>query len=153
MGLSGVQLFNPAIGEKSTPLDQFQVFMASLIFLAMNGHQMLIAAIVKSFSILPLSSRLISVSEYSSLGTITQDILIMGIKFAAPVLVAVLVMNLVMGIVGRAVPQINVLITSLPVNILAGFAVLIFSLPIFVSQVESMIDMSTVDLFKLLRSY
>ena len=63
-----------------------------------------------------------------------------GIKFSAPILVSILVVNLVMGVIGRTVPQMNVLVTSFPVNILVGFAILIFTLPLMIDQMGDFLD-------------
>ncbi len=153
MGLSGVQLFNPSIGETSTPIDQFQVFLVSLLFLAINGHHIFLSALTKSFQMVPLSADLLSLQVFSNVGVMVQQIMVIGVKLAAPVLVAITITNIMMGIIGRAVPQINVLITSLPVNILVGFIVLIFSLPVFMGQVEGLLAVTADNLFKVLKAY
>lgn len=153
MGLSGVQLFNPSMGGNSTAIDQFQVLLVSLLFLALNGHHMFLGALVKSFEMVPVSAQFVSVAGFESIGDIVNSIMIIGVKLSAPVLVAITIMNVVMAIIGRAVPQINVLITSLPVNILVGFLVLIFSLPVFLGQVDGLIEFSATNLFKMLKSY
>ena len=64
MGLSNTQLFNPAIGERATPIDQFQVMIASLFFLSVNGHHLFLSALMDSFDIVPLSQDLISVNSF-----------------------------------------------------------------------------------------
>ena len=58
------------------------------------------------------------------------------VQIAAPVLVTILFLNISMGIIGRAVPQINVLITSLPMNILAGLVIVLISLPLALSFLD-----------------
>lgn len=153
MGLSGAQLFNPATGETSTPIDQFQIYLVSLLFLALNGHHLFLSALAASFEMVPLSLNLISVAGFASMGEFVQQIMIIGVKLSTPVLVAVTLMNMVMAIIGRAVPQINVLITSLSVNILVGFLVMIFSLPIVLGQTEVLLNFSAESLFRLLKTY
>lgn len=153
MGLSGVQLFNPASGERSTPLDQFQVFMGSLIFLALYGHHFLISAIFDSYQVVPMSLTGLSVDVFRQIGVYADMVMLIGIKLSAPVMISILLMNIMMGIIGRAVPQINVLITSLPVNILVGFLVLIVSLPVIMEQMDGLLETTSVTLFKVLKSY
>jgi len=58
-----------------------------------------------------------------------------------------------MAVIGRAVPQINVLITSLPVNILVGFGVMIVGLPLFLWQLQDLLNLATTVVFKLLKAY
>ena len=153
MGLSGVQLLNPALGERSTPLDQFQVMIATLFFLAINGHHLLIAGLVQSFDLVPLSQVALNMSGFAQMGQVMQEIMIIGVKLSAPVMVAIFLMNVVMALIGRAVPQINVLITSLPVNILGGLAVLIVSLPLIMGQMEGILEHTAARVFQLLKSY
>lgn len=152
MGLSGVQLFNPAMGEQSTAIDQTLVMLAGLFFLAINGHHLFLTGIVKSFDLVPLSMNLVHTGVFGHAGEMLQTIMVIGLKLSAPVMIAVLLMNLVMAIIGRAVPQINVLVTSLPVNILVGFLVFMISIPLIVTQMEGVLDVSAEYVFKLMKA-
>lgn len=81
-----------------------------------------------------------------------QQVTIAGLKMGAPVMVVIFFLNVAMGIVGRAVPQINVLVTSLPVNILAGLVVMIVTLPALILGLDkSMVDFGEM-LFRLMKS-
>jgi flagellar biosynthetic protein FliR len=68
-------------------------------------------------------------------------------------MVAIFFSNLAMAIVGKAVPQINVLITSLSINVAVGFIVMIVSLPLVVTQMESFLEVTTVKVFEFLKSF
>lgn len=151
MGISSAQLFNPALGSNSSVTDQFLVTLATLFFLAIQGHHLFISALHQSFDILPLSNQFISFGAFENFGVVAQGIMVMGVKMSAPVLISILIMNLIMAIVGRAVPQINVLITSLPVNILVGFLILIVSLPLIMMQMNDFLELTAVQLFKILK--
>lgn len=153
MGLSGAQLFDPTTGEMGTPIDRFQVLLVSLLFLAFNGHHVFLEGLVASFKLVPMSFDLINIIGFQSVGQIVQEVMEIGVKLSAPVLIAITVMNIMMAIIGRAVPQINVLITSLPVNILVGFMVMIFAMPMVLGQVEGLIGFSAEWMFKILKTY
>jgi len=153
MGLSGVQLFNPTIGERATALDQFQILIGSLIFLAILGHHLFLEALMQSFTLVPISTSGLSFELFKSFGEYLDIITAIGLKLAAPVMVSIMIMNIMMGIIGRAVPQINVLVTSMPVNILVGFIVLIVSIPVIMGQMQGIVELSHVSIFKLLKSY
>jgi flagellar biosynthetic protein FliR len=75
----------------------------------------------------------------------------MGLKMAAPVLVAVFLTNLSMGVLGRAVPQINVLVTSLPVTISIGIGVLFFTIPLMVLEMNGMLNLMADQFFQMLK--
>jgi flagellar biosynthetic protein FliR len=153
IGLTTAQLFNPALNEQSAALDQFYLILATLLFLGIQGHQMLLTALAKSYEFVPLSTTWYSIQAFGSMGHIAQEIMLMGIKLSAPVLVAILFLNVAMAVIGRAVPQMNVLITSLPVNILVGIVVLFVTLPVMVWQMDSLAQETIGELFQMIRSF
>lgn len=150
-GLSSEQLFNPATGGTTTAVTQFQVLIGSLLFLTMDGHHQLIACVVKSFEVVPLSLDGINLLSKDAVGTLGKDVIWQGFKIAAPVVVAIFFMNLIMGIIGKAVPQVNVLITSLPVNVMVSFIVILVSLPLMIRQMDSLSSLTMERLFLVLK--
>ncbi|MCB9025962.1 MAG: flagellar biosynthetic protein FliR [Bdellovibrionaceae bacterium] len=153
MGLSSAQLFNPTLEGQASVTNQFLVGIATLFFLAIQGHHLFLSALNQSFQLVPLYMESLSFAHFEGFSQVVQAIMIMGLKMSAPVLMAVLFMNLVMAVIGRAVPQINVLITSLPVNILVGFIVMIISLPLIVVQMNGLLELTATELFKLLKAF
>ncbi len=153
MGLSAAQIFNPSMNMQQSSVNQLYFFLAAFLFLAIQGHHYFITGLAKSFEMIPLSvliPRLSSLGEFALLG---QTILEVALLLSAPVLVSILLVNFSLGIMGRAVPQINVLITSLPVNALVGLAVLIISLPFFVDGLRTEIVEFSGILFNFLRVF
>ena len=105
-----------------------------------HGYQTDLASLRRQFSI-------------SLKGSNLQQLIEIGIKLSAPVMVAIFFSNLAIAIVGKAVPQINVLVTSLSVNIAVGFIVMIVSLPLVMMQMESFLEITTVKVFEFLKSF
>jgi flagellar biosynthetic protein FliR len=153
IGLASAQLFNPQIGAQSTSIEQFKVILASLFYLGIQGHHLFISALVDSYNIVPVGHLGLSFAGFAKMGQFAQEIMEIGVKMCAPVMVAILFMNVAMAVIGRAVPQINVLVTSLPVNILVGLFILILSLPLFLWQMNGLIDFSAMRMFQLLKAY
>ncbi len=152
MGLSQAQVFNPSLGAQGNAVEQVQLAIATLFFLAINAHHVFLSGLVQSFSFVPLSMQGLNFSVFSDIAMVGHEILIITIKIAAPVFVSVLLMNLTMGVIGRAVPQINVLITSLPINILVGFLILILTLPLFMSEISGFLNSMTMVVFKYMKA-
>ncbi len=136
MGLSAAQMFNPALGIQVNTVEQFELMLATLFFLAVNGHHVFIGGLAESFHFVPLADIAIKVKGFSAMAVVAQDVLVMGLKISAPIIIAIFITNITMGIVGRAVPQINVLVTSMPITVLLGFAVLFVVMPLFVSEMN-----------------
>lgn len=153
LGVSSAQLFNPAMGEVSTSFDQIFVTLASLFFLSINGHHMLISGLFDSYQIVPISKLGINLEGLGGLGPVTQTITLMALKFSAPVMVSILFMNIAVALVGRAVPQINILITSLPINILVGLFIVFFSLPLLLWEMTDLLNLTAMKLFQFIKSY
>jgi flagellar biosynthetic protein FliR len=112
-----------------------------------------LAALFKTYEILPISNAGINYKGFPGLAEVAQDFTIAGIKMSAPVMAAVFLVNITMGIIGRAVPQINVLVTSMPVNILVSIGVMIVSLPLFVTGLEEHIFEAMNKSIELIKSY
>lgn len=151
IGLSSAQILNPTVGSQVTALEQFQVVIASLFFLAINGHHSFLTGLSESFEILPISSNGISFLSFQHLVLQLQDFLGAALRMASPVIASILFVNIAMGIMGRVVPQINVLITSWSVNIIAGIAIILLSLPFFVDELSNIFEMTLTLLMKSLR--
>jgi flagellar biosynthetic protein FliR len=151
IGLSSDQLFNPHLDRRVTSIEQFHLLIGGLFFLAFNGHHIFIQGLMESFNVIPLAKVSFNFVVFRDIVSITQDIFIMGIKLSAPVLGAIFLANMAMGIIGRAVPQINVLVTSWPVNIMLGFSIMIVSLPLFMVSLGETLNWSADNLFSILR--
>lgn len=152
IGLSGSQLFNPAFGAQMSTVEQFKLSVASLFFLSINGHHLFLNGVVDTFRILPLSFEMLNLTGLNSSVLFAQEIFFIGLKMSAPVLVAIFFVNVTMAIIGRTVPQINVLITSLPVNILVGFIVMFVSMPLLIWQMHELLEVTSERLITFVRT-
>lgn len=153
MGLSSAQIFNPALNTQQSSVNQLYFFLAAFLFLGIRGHHYFIMGLAESFKLVPLSvilPRLSTLGEFVLLG---HKIIEVGLMLSAPVLVSILLVNFSLGIMGRAVPQINVLITSLPINALMGLGVLIVILPFFVDALKTEINEFSQVLFGFLKVF
>lgn len=153
MGLSSSQLFNPAIGARVSTIENFKLIVASLFFLAINGHHLLMSGLVDTFRIVPMSMEMVNLHHLNAFGVFVSEIMVVGLKISSPVLISIFFMNMTMAIIGRTVPQINVLITSLPVNIMVGFIIMFVSIPLLVWQMHDLLELTTERLFALVKTY
>lgn len=134
LGISSAQLFNPTFQTSATPIDTLYYGMAVLFFLLVDGHHMFLTGLVQSYDVAPIYSWTLDGKNFAQIALIGKDVIVMGLQLASPVLVSILLINISLAIVGRAVPQINVLVTSMPINALVGIVVLIVSMPFMLDQ-------------------
>lgn len=133
MGLSSAQMFNPTSGSQATPIDTICYILGALVFLVIDGHHMFLTGLVQSYDVLPATRWGMEIQTFSQVALFGQSVVEFGLKVSAPVLVSILLINISLAIVSRAVPQINVLVTSMPVNALAGFVLMILMIPMLVN--------------------
>lgn len=152
MGLGQAQVFNPMMGSMSNAMEQFYTVIATLIFLVLNGHHMMIIGLVESFNSAPIAQLSFQYATLIEVVLKIQSFLIIGIKIAAPVMIAMIIVQFGMALLSRVVPQINVIFTSASVTALAGFVILFISLPLLVMQMSGLIEFSMNEFFKFLKA-
>jgi flagellar biosynthetic protein FliR len=151
VGLNASQMYNPLLGANGNTMDQFYSVLGTLVFLAVNGHHLLLSALAQSFDMVPVASMNLNWGVFGEMATFGQATLLIAIKMSAPMIVAIFVTNLSMGILGRAVPQMNVLVTSMPVTILLGMSVVFLCLPLFVLEMNGVLDITATKLFMVMK--
>jgi flagellar biosynthesis protein FliR len=136
MGFSISSVIDPNMGNQMQIMSVMQTLLATLFFLSLNIHHSFIRAIVDSFTVIPLGGWKMSAALLQFLIKSTSDVFILGIRLAAPVMVTLLLTSVVLGIMARAFPQMNVFMVSFPLNIGLGFIVLGTTLLLFFHVLE-----------------
>lgn len=136
MGFSMVTQFDPAIGTRTNVVSVFQNLLAGLLFFSLGVHHVFIRAVVESYGLIPVGAWHMSRGLMEFFVTVTTGIFILAIKLAAPIMVSLLVAAIVLGIMSRAFPQMNVFTMSFPVNIGLGLVILGFTALVFVAVLE-----------------
>jgi flagellar biosynthetic protein FliR len=131
MGFTISSIIDPSQGTQTQIMSVMQTLLATLLFLSMNIHHLFIRTIVDSFRIIPLGKWHLNAEIIAFFVKGTSEILILGIRLAAPVMIALLLTSVTLGIMARAFPQMNIFMVSMPLNIGIGFIVLGLSLTIF----------------------
>ncbi len=152
MGLSSAQVFNPMAEGRSSIVEQYYLILVTMFYLLINGHHHFVAGLFKSFELVPLSLEGVALTSLGHAGEFLQAIVIMGLKFAAPIVASLFAMNIAMGVIGRAVPQMNVLITSLSVNVLLGMFVMFLALPMMMEGLPGFLNETIERLFQVLKA-
>lgn len=152
IGLSSAQLYNPMSGTQGSAFEQFFSLLATLVFFAINGHHLLISALNESFQMIPLAEMSLKMGPFGQMAEFGQSLMLITLKMSAPVVMAILAVNLSMGILGRAVPQMNVLVTSMPITIGVGFAIVLLTLPLVVVEMQGVLDITTEHLMAVMKA-
>ena len=128
MGLGFASFYDPQNSSYAPVIAQWLGVIASLAFLSMNGHLMIISLVAESFHTLPVGHMMTNQSYYAIVQWGTS-IFAYGVQISLPLLGALLITNLALGILTRAAQQLNLFAIGFPITLAVGFFALSFSLP------------------------
>jgi flagellar biosynthesis protein FliR len=139
MGLGFATFYDPQ-SQASTPvLGQFIGLLATLVFLALNGHLLLISTVAESFTAFPISAAAPSAVGWRTLAEWGATIFAAGLLMSLPILAALLVTNVSLGILTRAAPQLNMFAVGFPITLSIGLIMLGMMLPYLTPGLERLI--------------
>jgi len=140
VGLGAAQTLNPVIGTQVSILSQFKFLLAIVILLLSNGHLLMLQAFVASYRV-SLDVGLHTIPAMTEeLVRYIGSLAILSMQVAAPVVAVGLVVDAAMGIVNKAVPQMQVFVVALPAKVAAGIVTLAVGLPMTVQAVTTGVD-------------
>jgi flagellar biosynthetic protein FliR len=135
LGFTQAAALNPDFGGSATPIAEFQYRLSLVLYLAANGHWVLIAALVRSFAALPASHLTLGADALGTLTDLTGQALISGVLIAAPALAVLVLTDVGFAFLGRVMPQMQIYTAAMPAKLLAGLAVIALLLPAFASSI------------------
>ncbi len=140
MGLGMAMVFDPQSQEQISIVGKFENITATLIFLAMDGHLIVLQALVRSYSVLTPGGASISRPLVENLTELSASVFVIGLQIGAPLIVALFLANAVVGLLARSVPQIQVFVVGFPLTLMLGFLFLFFGMPFFAQAVHQMFE-------------
>jgi flagellar biosynthetic protein FliR len=141
MGLGFASMSDPQSGASSPVIASFLSIVAVLLLLAMDGHLMLIAIIVQSYSALPPGNAMLSADIIFNLVEFGGTLFSMGLVIALPVGAALIIVQLVMAMLARSAPQLNLFSVGIPVAVLAGIVLLAMAAPVLADGMMRAMEM------------
>lgn len=140
MGLGFAMSVDPQNGIQVPMVSQLNVILATLLFLAIDGHLVLLTALAESFRLLPPAQPLFELGSFANVAAFGGQVFATALLLALPALTAVLMINVAFGVITRAAPQLNIFAVGFPVTILAGFFFMLLALPGFLATLRRFIE-------------
>lgn len=144
MGLGFAQFYDVSAAAQVPVLGRFFGLAAALTFLAIDGHLLLFAVLSESFTTLPIGGGSSGVF-WKTLASFGGNLVFSALSLALPVIAALLITNLALGVLTRAAPQLNIFAVGFPITLMIGIVAAIFSisylLPIFEHMIRDTADM------------
>ena len=129
MGLALAEVLDPLTGERSQPLGSLMEMIFLILFLSANGHHLLLLIISKSYEAFP-AGRIPTIPVLTAgVAKAGSAMFIAGLRLSAPMLAAFLLLMVVLAVLARIVPEMNILFISLPLRVGLGLVMVMIFLP------------------------
>ncbi|MGI6648211.1 MAG: flagellar biosynthetic protein FliR [Bacillota bacterium] len=132
MGFGIVNVMDPQSGIQMPLLGNFLYIIALLVFLGMNGHHLILSALVNSYDFVPIFGVVYTGEVTALIVSLFCGMFFTAMKIAVPLVTTLFVTDVALGLVARTVPQMNVFIVGLPLKILVGLAILTTIMTLYV---------------------
>ena len=147
IGFAVANILNPTTQQQVTIIGEFQLAIATLLFLITNAHLVFFQGIGGSFNLLPLPWATLSIGTYHAIMLFFTQALLIVFHIAAPAAITLFLVNIMLAFLARVAPQMNIFIVGFPIQITVGLIMLIISIPLLgysmpqlFSQVPHQID-------------
>lgn len=153
IGLGIVNVLDPQFGQQIPLVGNFKYILALLTFLATNGHHIFLAALFNSFKLVPVAGVTFQVSLSELISDMVFAVFITALKISLPVLVAILLTDVALGILAKTMPQMNIFVVGIPVKILVGLFILALALPFYIAFLEVGFNAMYKDIYRILGNF
>ncbi|MCQ9424935.1 flagellar biosynthetic protein FliR [Pseudomonas sp. LJDD11] len=137
MGMGFASMVDPANGVSTAVVGQFFTMLVTLMFLAMNGHLVVLEVLIESFTTLPVGGGL-QINSFWGLANGLSWTLAAGLRLVLPAIAALLIINIAFGIMTRAAPQLNIFSIGFPMTLVLGMVILWMSMADMLGQYQPM---------------
>lgn len=139
MGLGFARMMDPQNGVQVPVVAQYFIIIATLLFLSMNGHLLLLQMVIQSFEIIPVGETGLARDGLWMVVSWGSQMFIGAIMVSLPAVTALLMVNIAMGVITRAAPQLNIFAVGFPLMLLLGFVLLLTTLPSVLPQFSNQV--------------
>lgn len=140
MGFGMVNVIDPVSNIQVPVTSNFYFIISMLIFLMSGGHHVLIKGLFDSYNVVPLGGAVFKPDLMNDLIRVFGSVFLLGFKISAPIIAAILITDVALGIMSKAVPQLNVFIVGMPLKIAVGIMIMILTIPMFMSIADILIN-------------
>ena len=129
VGLSFGGFFNPEATDMDNPVANFVSLLVLLLFLAIDGHLMVLYGLRQSFEIFPIAEASPRTLAFDAIAGLGAQVFSIALSISLPVLAVMLLINVVLGVMARVSPQLNLFAVGFPITLSAGMVVLFLFVP------------------------
>lgn len=146
MGLSFAILYDPQTAGQTPVITNFLTLIAMLVFLASNGHLLIISLLAESYELLPISATPFAADSLRTVVASGTILFSLGLMMAMPIIAALLITNIGLGILTRVAPTLNLFAVGFVVTLVSGFVILSLSMPYIGAAFERLFELCFLNL-------
>lgn len=150
IGFGIINMIDPLSGQQAPLIGNFKYILALVTFLAVNGHHVLLSALFSSFKLIPVTGMVVQAGLSGFIVDMINGMFVFALKITLPILVALLLTDMSLGILARTMPQMNIFVVGVPGKIIIGIFVLSIALPFYIYFLEMAFDGMYKNIFRLL---
>jgi flagellar biosynthetic protein FliR len=152
MGLSFAILYDPQTAGQTPVITNFFTLIAMLVFLASNGHLLIISLLAESYTLLPITTSPFAASSLRTVVASGSILFSLGLMMAMPIIAALLIANIGLGVLTRVAPTLNLFAVGFVVTLIAGFILLSLTLPYMGAAFEKLFELCFLNLSHFLQA-
>ena len=153
MGLAIATAIDPASGEASTTMGQFNVTLGTLVFLIINGHHVAFEAFMRSYEVISFGDFAFQAAKIEHFIRIYGELFEVSLRVSMPMLVALLLVQYSLGVIVRTMPRLNIFMVGIPIQILLGMVTYVITMPYLVKLIKILFDKSFRELEMVLKFF
>ena len=153
MGFAMANIVDPQTGAQSPLMGQFFNFLLLLVFLAINGHHLVLDGIFYSYQFMPIDQFFPKFGDAESIEYIMKlfvAVFAIAFQMSAPIVATLFLVTLALGITGKTVPQLNIFVVGFPIKNAVGFILLMTMMGVMVEVMEKVIEMGIIGMRNLM---
>jgi len=151
IGFSMVNVFDPMSQIQLTITGNLYYYILMMITIVTNAYHFFIRAMVDSFRAIPLGGMVLSPGLYDAIIRYMVTFFDVALRIASPIFFVMLITNVVLGVLARAVPQLNMFVIGFPIKILFGLITIYIMLTSFKVVSDNLIEFSIDQMYNVIR--
>lgn len=153
VGFSMASVFDASIGKQASNYGRMYYWLTISTFFLLNMHHIVLEALIKSFDYIPLTLLNLGLFKVEGIVVLFSNIFELALNLAAPIIIVVLITDIVLGVISRTVPQINVLMLGMPLKSMVGFVITMFTLSYLMNSITNILEIMPENMLKFMQLF
>lgn len=153
VGFSMASVFDASMGMQASYFGKIYYWISISVFFLLNMHHIIIETVIKSFDYIPLTVVNMGLFKVEGIVVLFAEVFELALNLAAPIIIVVLITDVVLGVISRTVPQINVLMLGMPLKAMVGFVITMFTFSWLMNAITNIIGLMPEHLYKFMKLF